>query len=327
MSDRAHFDAEIAAGSAMLKAGNVEAAIRHCKAALDIRPDHIDAYELQVDILSAKDRPAEALRVTKARLETTPDCRWASLQEIRWNARLNRAGHAKEARDRVVSHFADDPMMHHDAHLMFDACFSRARSLLKRIRRLRAEGYWGVFNLAQLEQGARADAGHVFALGKLQQQDLEDGLIDAETLHAQAQVRYLQGRLLSARHLAAQAIDADPANQPLYAETWFSATLGLLPFMWPSQAFISLTGSFTSRFPWFVRMFLNYGIAIGCIMFLGVLLGPLSLIPGVPEDVSDTVIGVLLVLNIGWALYVIWAWGSVGRWRNRRRGVRLNEDY
>lgn len=327
MADRAHLEREIAAGNAMVQAGNIDAAIRHAKAALDIAPDHIDTYCLQVDILSAKRRPEEALRITQARLERVPDCRWGHLQWIGLLAQMQRAGLAAKARDTTIALFADDPMMVHDAHFMFDATLERDRAVLKRIRQVRETGYWGVFKLHVLEQAARANSGHIHTLGKLQQQDLEDGFVDADTLHSQAKVRYLQGRLLSAAQLARQAMDVDPANRPLYAETLFSARLGLVPLMWPAQAFITLTGSLTARFPWYIRMFTNYAFALLCLSLLGMLSAGVFLIPGVPEAVSGPIISAMFIANVGWALYVIWAWGSVGRMRAKRRQVGLSKDY
>ena len=327
MGDLDHFSREVAAGSAMLQAGNVDAAIRHCKAALAIAPDHIDAYELQVDILRVRDRPEEALRVTHARLEHRPDCRWANLQQIRLHASMGRTGFAKQARDVTLDLFADDPMMQHDANFMYDAVLDRDRAVLKRIKAVRETGYWGIFNLSVLEQNARANSGHVHTLGKLQQQDLEAGAIDADTLHGLAVTRYLQGRLPSARKLASQAIEMEPQSRPLFAEIRFAATLGLIPLFWPAQAFITLTGSLTARFPWFIRIFTNYALALLCLALLGLLVGPVSLIPGVPEPVSDIIVGTITFANIGWGLYVIWALGSFGRWRMRKRNVSLSSDY
>ena len=327
MSDKAHFDREIAAGAAMLQAGNVDAAIRHCKNALDIRPTDIDSYSLQIDILSAKERPAEALRLTEARLEQSPDCRWSHLNRIRLNARLGRSGLSRKARDEAILLFADDPMMVHDANLLYDICQDRNRNVLKRIRKLRKEGYWGVYDLRSLEQIAHANSSHVHTLGKLQQQDLEDGYVDAETLHSQAKVRFLQGRLIQARRLAIEAAELDPANAPEYAETRVSATLGMIPLMWGAQVFIVLTGSLTSRFPWILRIFLNYALAVACLILTGFILMPLSAIPGVPEASSDRIIGTIGLANVAWALYVIWAWGSIGRMRARKRSVGLSKDY
>lgn len=322
-----HFHREIAAGNAMRLAGNLDAAVRHCKASLEIAPDHVDAYELQMDILVDKDRLDEAIRLTQARLERVPDCRWAHLQRIRFNGQLGRAGFARKARDEAIALFADTPMMVHDANFMFDASVGRDRAVLKRIKAVRKTGYWGLFDLNALEQKAHARSGHITTLGRMQQKDLEDGFVDAETLHSQAKVRYLQGRLISARRLARQAADVDPANAPEYAETRFSATLGMVPLMWGAQAFIVLTGSLTSRFPWFLQLFSNYTIAVACIYLMAFILMPIGSIPGVPEAVSNAVIGTIAMANVVWALYVIWAWGSVGRWRSRKRGVTLSKDY
>jgi tetratricopeptide (TPR) repeat protein len=322
-----HFHREIAAGTAMIQAGNVEAAIRHCKAALDISPDHVDAYSLQIDILNAKERPEEGLRVTKARLERVPDCRWAHVQEIRLLGSMNRSGLARKARDRTLELFADDPMMVHDAHLMHDATTGRDKAVLRRIKTLRQGGYWGIFDLNMLEQNARANSGHFATLAKLQEDDLKKGLIDGETLGDHAVIRFLQGRLISSRRLASQAMDVDPANSPIYAETRFAATLGLIPLMWPAQFFITATSMLTARFPWFIRIFTNYVFAIISILALGFMLGGISAIPGMPPALAGLITTVFGLANVGWALYVIWAFGSVGRMRTQKRKVGLSDDY
>ncbi|WP_298913243.1 hypothetical protein [uncultured Algimonas sp.] len=327
MATMDHFHREIAAGAAMRRAGNLDAAVRHCKAALDIAPDHVDAYELQNDLLHDKNRLVEAVRITEERLNRVPDCRWAHLQLIRALGGLGRAGLAKQARAQTIAHFPDDPMMVHDANFMFDATTSRNRAVIKRIRQVRKNGYRGVFDLHRLEQTARAGSGHIHRLGKLQQQDLEAGRVDGDTLHDQAVVRYLQGRLISARRLAGQAIDVDPARRPVYAETRFAATLGLIPAFWGAQLFITLTGSLTSRFPWFIRIATNYLLAVLSIAVLGAILAPIRAIPGVSEVTANRIGGVLVLANVAWALYVIWGFGSFGRWRARKRPVGLSKDY
>lgn len=327
MATMAYFHREIAAGTTMIQAGNVEAAIRHCKAALDISADHVDAYSLQIDILNAKDRPEEGLRITKARLERVPDCRWGHIQEIRLLGSMNRTGLARQARDRSLELFADDPMMVQDIHLMHDAMTGRDKAVLKRIKTLRQEGYWGIFDLNMLEQNARANSGHFATLAKLQEDDLKQGLIDGEALGDHATIRFLQGRLISSRRLARQAIDVDPANRPIYAETHFAATLGLIPLMWPAQLFITTTSMLTARFPWFIRIFTNYGFAILSILFLGLIIGFLGSVPGIPQVIAGTLGLGVGIANIVWALYVIWAFGSVGRMRTRKRKIGLSDDY
>jgi tetratricopeptide (TPR) repeat protein len=312
----------------MVNAGNLEAAIRHCKSALDQDPNHVDAYALQVSILFEKNRPEEALRITERRMETVPDCRHASLQRIRLLGSMNRAGLAKKAMEDVRNTFSDDPMMIHDCQLMHDVTLDRNIYVLKRIQHLRETGYWGILDLNDLEQTARANAGHMTTLGRLQQADLERGNIDPETLHLQSVVRYLQGRLISARRLAAQASDLDPLNAPLYAETRFASLLGMIPLLWPAQFFIVLTGSITSRFPWWVRMFTNYVLALGALLFLGLVLTLVQTLPFFSDSVIGIISGGVALTNVAWALYVIWAFGSFGRWRaNRSKKFKISGDY
>lgn len=323
-----HFRRDISAGNAMVDAGNLEAAIHHCKSALDQDLTHVDAYGLQVRILSAKNRPEEALRITERRIETVPDCRDAHLQRIRLLGSMNRAGLAKSAMEEVRATFADDPMMVHDCQLMHDVTLDRNIYVLKRIAHLRETGYWGILDLDNLEQTARANAGHITTLGRLQQADLERGDIDAETLHLQSVVRYLQGRLISARKLAAQASDLDPISAPIHAETRFAALLGMIPLLWPAQFFIILTGSITSRFPWWIRMFTNYILAIAAIALLGVLLSSIATLPFLSDSVLGWISGIIGVSNVVWALYIIWAFGSFGRWRaNRAKSFKISRDY
>jgi len=312
----------------MVDAGNLEAAIRHCKSALDQDPTHVDAYALQVSILFAKNRPEEALRITERRMESVPDCRYASLQRIRLLGSMNRAGLAKKAMEDVRNSFSDDPMMIHDCQLMHDVTLDRNIYVLKRIQHLRETGYWGILDLNDLEQTARANAGHITTLGQLQQADLERGDIDPETLHLQSVVRYLQGRLISARRLAAQASDLDPLNAPVHAETRFAALLGMIPLLWPAQFFIVLTGSFTSRFPWWVRMFTNYILALGALLFLGLVLTLVQTLPFFSDSALGIISGGVALINVAWALYVIWAFGSFGRWRaNRSKKFKISGDY
>ena len=323
-----HYDREVAAGRAMLDAGNVDSAIRHTKEALKINPHGYAGYRLQVDILSHKGRPAEALRITERRLENVPDCRSAHLQRIRFQSELGRTGLAKRALEEVKALFPDDPMMVHDCHLMFDALTERNRAVLKRIKALRETGYWGVMDLDALEQTAHANAGHVAKLGRLQQADLEDGFVDAETLHAQSIVRFLQARLVSAKRLASQAEQLNPIGAPHYREMRFHATIGMVPLFWPAMMFIALTGSLTSRFPWFIRIFTNYGLAVLAIFALGLLVGGIGSIPFLPDAIAGPVITVIVVLNFAWALYCIWALGSIGRWRaSRSSSYKISKDY
>jgi len=322
------FRRDISAGNAMVDAGNLDAAIRHCKAALDQDPTHKDAYALQVSILSAKNRPEEALRITEARISEVPDCRYAHLQRIRLLGSMNRAGLARTAMEDVRIGFADDPMMIHDCQLMHDVTLDRNSYVLKRIQHLRETGYWGILDLNDLEQTARANAGHITSLGRLQQADLERGDIDPETLHSQSVVRYLQGRLISARQLAAQASDLDPLSAPIHAETRFAALIGMIPLLWPAQFFIVLTGSLTSRFPWWVRMFTNYVLAFIAIMLLGGLLSVIGTLPFLSDSIAGIVTVIVTAANIIWALYVIWAFGSFGRWRaNRAKKFKISGDY
>lgn len=323
-----HFQRDLAAGNAMVDAGNIDAAIRHCKAALDQDLTHVDAYALQVRILSAKNRPEEALRITLRRIEAVPDCRYAHLQHVRFLGSMNRAGLAKTAMEDIQNIFADDPMMIHDCQLMHDITLDRNSSVLKRIQHLRQTGYWGILDLDDLEQTARANAGHVTTLGRLQQADLERGDIDPETLHLQSVVRYLQGRLIASRKLAAQASELDPISKPIHAETRFAALLGMIPLLWPAQFFIILTGSITSRFPWWVRMFTNYVLAIVAIALLGLLLSGFQTLPFLSESVIGAVSIAVGVANVVWALYIIWAFGSFGRWRaNRAKAFKISGDY
>lgn len=106
-----YFYRDVAAGNAMVDAGNLDAAVRHCKAARDHDLTHLDVYRLQVRILSSKNRPEEALRITERRIETTADSRTAHLQRIRLLGSMNRAGLAKTAMQEVRVIFSDDPMM------------------------------------------------------------------------------------------------------------------------------------------------------------------------------------------------------------------------
>ncbi len=323
-----HYDREVAAGRAMLDASNIDAAIRHAKEALQINPHGYSAFRLQIDILSDKGRPAEALRITERRLETVPDCRLAHLQRIRFQSELGRAGLAKKALEEVKALFPDDPMMVHDCHLMYDTLTERNRAVLKRVRELRKTGYWGVLDLDALEQTAHANAGHVAKLGRLQQADLENGDIDAETLHAQSIVRFLQARLISARQLAAQAEQVDPIGAPHYREIRFHATMGLIPLLWPAMLFIALAGSLTSRFPWFIRIFTNYALALFALFTLGLLVGVIGSVPFLPAVVTGPLILAVCVANLGWALYCIWALGSIGRWRaSRSQSYKISKDY
>lgn len=323
-----HFYRDIAAGNAMVDAGNLEAAVRHCKAALDQDLTHLDVYRLQVRILSSKNRPEEALRITEKRIESTPDCRNAHLQRIRLLGSMNRAGLAKTAMQEVRAIFSDDPMMVHDCQLMHDVTLDRNSYVLKRIAHLRDTGYWGLLDLDDLERTARANAGHVVTLGRLQQADLERGDIDAETLHLQSVVRYLQGRLISARSLAAQATTMDPISGPIHAETRFAALIGMIPLLWPAQFFIILTGSVTSRFPWFVRMFTNYVLAIVALGLLGLLLSTIQILPFLSGRPAGYLSGAVSIANVVWALYVIWAFGSVGAWRAKRaKKFKISKDY
>jgi hypothetical protein len=323
-----HFSRDIAAGNAMVDAGNLEAAVRHCKSAREQDLTHVEVYALQIRILSAKNRPEEALQITERRLVTVPDCRMAHLQRVRLLGSMNRAGLAKTAMVDIRNAFADDPMMIHDCQLMHDITLDRNSYVLKRIAHLRETGYWGILDLDDLEQTARANAGHVTTLGRLQQADLERGNIDPETLHLQSVIRYLQGRLISSRRLAAQASLMEPLNAPIHAETRFAALIGVIPLFWPAQFFIILTGSITSRFPWWVRMFTNYALAIIAIILLGVLLGAIHTLPFLPDSVSGIVSSVVGIANVVWALYVIWAFGSVGRWRaNRSKKFKISKDY
>jgi tetratricopeptide (TPR) repeat protein len=323
-----HFRRDITAGNAMVDAGSLDAAVRHCKSALDQDLTHVDVYALQVRILSAKNRPEEALRITERRIESVPDCRHAHLQRVRLLGSMNRAGLAKTAMAEVRNAFTDDPMMVHDCQLMHDITLDRNSYVLKRIAHLRETGYWGILDLDDLEQTARANAGHVTTLGRLQQADLERGDIDPETLHLQSVVRYLQGRLISSRKLAAQASVMDPLSAPIHAETRFAALLGMIPLLWPAQFFIILTGSITSRFPWWIRIFTNYVLAILAIGLLILLLSAIHTMP----FLSDTILGFVStttgIANVVWALYIIWAFGSVGRWRaNRAKKFKISEDY
>lgn len=323
-----HFRRDISTGNAMVDAGNLDAAIRHCKSALEQNLNHVDTYCLQVRILSAKKRPEEALRITEKRIENVPDCRDAHLQRIRLLGSMNRAGLAKTAMEEVRATFADDPMMVHDCQLMHDVTLDRNSYVLTRITHLRKTGYWGILDLDDLERTARANAGHVTTLGRLQQADLERGDIDAETLHLQSIVRYLQGRLISARKLAAQATDRDPLSAPIHAETRFAACLGMIPLLWPAQFFIILTGSVTSRFPWWVRMFTNYILAIAALGLLGALLNAIQTLPFLSDSVLGWASGIIGISNVVWALYIIWAFGSVGRWRaGRAKSFKISEDY
>ncbi len=324
----AHYDREVAAGRAMLDAGNVDAAIRHVKSALQINPHGESAFRLQIDILSAKDRPAEALRICERRLETVPDCRQAHLHRIRFQAEMGRAGLAKTALQDVIALFPDDPMMVHDCHLMHDALLDRNRAVLRRVRELRQSGYWGVMDLDALEQAAHANAGHLATLGRLQQADLERGDIDAETLHAQSIVRFLQGRLITARRLAGQAERLNPLGAPHYQELRFHATVGLIPLFWPAMLFIALTGSLTSRFPWFIRIFTNYALALLALFALGGLVGIIEAMPVLPASVSGPLAVTVSLLNVVWAVYAIWALGSIGRWRaSRSQSYTISKDY
>lgn len=323
-----HFRRDIAAGNAMVDAGSLDAAVRHCRSALEQDLTHVDAYALQVRILSVKNRPEEALRITERRIETVPDCRHAHLQRVRLLGSMNRAGLAKIAMIDVRNTFADDPMMVHDCQLMHDVTLDRNSYVLKRIAHLRETGYWGILDLDDLEQTARANAGHITTLGRLQQADLERGDIDPETLHVQSIVRYLQGRLISSRKLAAQASLMDPLSKPIHAETRFAALLGMIPLLWPAQFFIILTGSITSRFPWWIRMFTNYALAIMAIVLLGLLLSTIQTLPFLSDSVIGFISGAIGIANVVWALYVIWAFGSVGQWRaNRAKKFKISKDY
>lgn len=312
----------------MVEAGNLDAAIRHCKSALDQDLSHIDVYALQVRILSAKQRPEEALRITERRIESVADCRHAHLQRVRLLGSMNRAGLAKTAMEDVRETFADDPMMVHDCQLMHDVTLDRNSDVIKRIALLRETGYWGILDLDDLERTARANAGHFATLGRLQQVDLENGNIDPETLHLQSVVRYFQGRLMSSRRLAAQASVMDPPSTPIHAETRFAALLGMIPLFWPAQFFIVLTGSVTSRFPWWIRMFTNYFLAIMSFSLLALLASSIQLLPILSDHLAGSISISIFIANMAWALYVIWAFGSVGRWRaNRAKKFKISGDY
>lgn len=211
---------------------------------------------------------------------------------------------------------------------MHDVTLDRNSYVLKRIAHLRDTGYWGLLDLDDLERTARANAGHVATLGRLQHADLERGDINAETLHSQSVVRYLQGRLISARQLAAQATIMDPLSGPIHAETRFAALLGMIPLLWPAQFFIILTGSVTSRFPWFVRMFTNYVLAIMALGLLGLLLSAIQTLPFLSGQPAGYLSGMISIANVVWALYVIWAFGSVGTWRAKRaKKFKISKDY
>lgn len=306
--------------SALLSAGNIEAAEREARAVLDRDPHDRTALDVLISAAVEKEDFKRALSMADDWIGREPDCQLAHQNRIYALIRAGKIRPARAALERYRSDFPFDVTNYDWMQLTLNLASGKSEVVLKQIKTLRRK-YGAHPDLDAAETIARSREGQMVGASRAADAMLKNNPLDSGALYVKAFNAFKLCRFSLARVFARQVREMEPrraaeANEIIYT----SYAVYFPPFLITQMVLMVL--EFFNRIPTVIRIVIVFLSANLIAMPLILLVEGLDERLGIPHFQAFFYLSM-----VAWALYRMFLFRKIPRWRQRSKSVKLSSNY
>ena len=310
-----------ASASALLKAGNVDAAEREALALLDRNPHDRNGLDILISVTVERLDFIRALALAEDWIAREPDCATAHRHRIVALARSKKKRQARAALEAYRTAFPRDVSGYENLRTGMELAIGDPEKAIQQVNALREKhGEQPEFNKA--DAIARTRAGHLVSASRAASEVLKADPHDAQALHLKAVTAFRLCRFIKARAYARRLRAADPTLSARANETIYASYAVYFPPFLLAQVALLLLRVVNARIPLIVAFILAFIVAPLLAVPFTSLVEFLAEASGLPHFEQG-----FYLLMAGWAAYVLFVFQRTQKWRRRPAQVKLSGDY